>query len=437
MLLVFCNGCSNNVLEPIHSEKIKVKKEKDYRTLSLNKVEWIKDRVLVESCLKGNENSVSDLKRKLIKQAQSDAIESYHINMESAFYSEDVCKINQDETCKSFITSTIKTFSEGLIKESSYTFKTKNDISCIKFSALVELPPVSLTYERRDKIQISQITKDYSTAVTDPSILYLMGLKFSLNNNDSKAIFYLKKSLKYGNNKAALILSIIYDKLDDYRQALFYAKKAADLGNIKAAFYVGFLYQNTAEIRNYKKAYFWLQKAKKKNYNLATVSIAQLAINGYIDTDQIKALNDLIKVLESKETMETEVLARKTSLQILGRAYLEGIILKKDFKTALCYLKIAADDYNSAYAQSQLGKIYMLGMEGQKDYTQALYYLQKAVENGVIEAYNDLALMYCFGNGVKVNMPTCAKLTKYSIDKNYYPANKVWNYFKLWKYIEI
>ena len=83
---------------------------------------------------------------------------------------------------------------------------------------------------------------------------------------------------------------------------------------------------------------------------------------------------------------------------VLGMMYHEGKDVKKDFKEAARWWKMAADK-NDPSAQSHLGTLYVLGEGVKKDYGEAIKLYRRAADNGNSEALYNLGTMYANGQG--------------------------------------
>ncbi len=79
----------------------------------------------------------------------------------------------------------------------------------------------------------------------------------------------------------------------------------------------------------------------------------------------------------------------------VGRCYTNGWGVEKNLKQAEFYYQLASDQGHE-WATRNIG--YNAGQE--KDYTKAKEYYQKAADMGLACAYNDLGLLYEYGNGV-------------------------------------
>ena len=80
---------------------------------------------------------------------------------------------------------------------------------------------------------------------------------------------------------------------------------------------------------------------------------------------------------------------RIESYYILGKAYVEGHLVKKDIKKGMNYLSIAADQ-NSAEANFELGRLYKEGKGVRRNIKKANDYLESAASLGSEQAKNYL-----------------------------------------------
>ena len=89
----------------------------------------------------------------------------------------------------------------------------------------------------------------------------------------------------------------------------------------------------------------------------------------------------------------------------LGKIYLGGQGMPRDYEKAIVWLKKAADR-GDADAQSELGTL----LVAVQAYREAISWFQKAADQGQVSAQNSLAAMYENGQGVPQNYEQAALL---------------------------
>jgi TPR repeat protein len=83
----------------------------------------------------------------------------------------------------------------------------------------------------------------------------------------------------------------------------------------------------------------------------------------------------------------------------LGKIYLSGRGVPRDYKEAVKWLRKAAD-HGEADAQSDLGYMYAKGRGVRQDYKEAAKWFRKAADKGDVGAQSNLGVMYAIGQGV-------------------------------------
>jgi len=96
---------------------------------------------------------------------------------------------------------------------------------------------------------------------------------------------------------------------------------------------------------------------------------------------------------------------------ISGGMYFEGLGTRKNFPAAFKLLHQAAlNGKSSSTSQQIIGQAFLLGSGVPKNYKEALKWYALSAENGNSEAQNELGYMYFSGNGVKHDPEKAAKL---------------------------
>jgi TPR repeat protein len=84
----------------------------------------------------------------------------------------------------------------------------------------------------------------------------------------------------------------------------------------------------------------------------------------------------------------------KTAYYYLGLCYVRGKGIEINIQEAIKYFELSDRECNSAKAQFQLGIIYLEGIATEQNPILAKKYFMKSIDNGNIEAYNNLARYY-------------------------------------------
>jgi len=87
------------------------------------------------------------------------------------------------------------------------------------------------------------------------------------------------------------------------------------------------------------------------------------------------------------------------SQQVLAQSYLMGLGTIKNYKKALEWYSLAAENGN-AEAQNELGYMYFIGNGVAQDVEKGTEYFLQAAENGLAIAQHNMGIIYYTGNGV-------------------------------------
>lgn len=188
------------------------------------------------------------------------------------------------------------------------------------------------------------------------------------------AMYWAEKALE-GDEENPFALNILADVniLDDcvspnHEKGIQLLQKAADLGNIRAMRNLGLCYKNglAAEV-NYYLAEKWLQEAAKRGDAEAMDVLGDMYRFGNIKQDYAKAVQWYQKAVAEKNYV--------SSLHSLGTMYREGLHFPQDTEVAIDYFEKAAEQ-GMAEAMEDLTCLY----DEVEDYDKAAYWAQKALE---------------------------------------------------------
>lgn len=184
-------------------------------------------------------------------------------------------------------------------------------------------------------IQISS-KLDYPDAIHNMGLLYYYGM--GLEKSREKAYMFFQEALKKGYNEALNSLADFYMEIEDYKKAFYYSEKAADKG----------------------------------------------LSNGYLN---------------------------------LSKMYLEGLGVKKDYQKALYYAEKAADDeWSDGFIF--LCSIYLYGLGVEKDSKKAFNILKKGVSKGRDDLLSDVGYFIYYGVGTNPNKNEALKCFQKAADLN-------------------
>ena len=252
------------------------------------------------------------------------------------------------------------------------------------------------------------IAEGKTEAYCDLGNLYFNGQ--GVEQDYKKAFELYQKGAKAGNPWCMDNLGMCYfwghGVETDLQKAAFYNEKAAKAGVERAMFDTGLNYERGYGVaQNIEKALFWLEKAAAENYPTAFVELGDLYFVGeYVEKDLKKSFDYYKKGVDIGDAH---------SKLLLSTFYEEGLVVEKDLEKAKSLTQEAFDFYydqavteDEMDAQFRLGNFYfngepLIGID--QDFNQAVAWYEKAANNGLDHAQNNLGNMYAFGVGVGQN----------------------------------
>lgn len=313
-----------------------------------------------------------------------------------------------------------------------------------------------------------------------------------LDKNVQYAFQWYKKAAENDFPAAQYALSYLYKNgigcEEDMFKAYYWLEKAAD-NNFEDAYYVlgqSYLEGSFVEM-NHKKAFIYLSKGAEAGEENCLESLGDMYYWGFhVDKDIEKAFN-LYKKSMNKGNLklyykvgrlyedEGDIDRAKTyylighnsrdvrATQRLGTLYYKGIGVEKNIKTAIQYMKLAAEE-KSPYAIYVMG-VYYLGISREKgikyleeayeygssnaaevlisellidvfnekiiNYKKLLEYIDMAMKNDREEAIYYYGLVYAYGIGVEKNNEEAFKYLKMAAEKGSEKAMiKLGNWYK-------
>ena len=261
-----------------------------------------------------------------------------------------------------------------------------------------------------------------------------------------KAVFWWKRAADAGDIPSLLLIARFYEgqfgfrDLVDAKQALAFYAKAAAMGDVGAmAAYGSRLLSGDEKFRDEKKGREWLKKAlARKEYS------ACLALGDFEENIKKDLKAALAEYERGKDAGQIDCMLRVADFYLEGKGVdkdvdrgitvlrkaaeggnagasfkLAALVLgadKPDFLAGYGYL-LAAANGNLVEAQNELGLLYLSGKLGVADSAAGVAWLSQAAKNGFAQAQNNLATLYERGlGGVAVNIANAGQL--YSLAAN-------------------
>ena len=161
-----------------------------------------------------------------------------------------------------------------------------------------------------------------------------------------------------------------------------------------------------------KQAVLWLQRAAQQSNAEAALTLAMLYKTGQAKSpapDSITHLTDFALYLLNEKAKQGNALA----MAKLGQIYAEGILVKKDHKTALAWLTKAVAG-GDPQAKLVLGRMTIWGISPDYPEERALRYLQDAANANIPDAWLILGMAYSGAYGGTVNHPRAFNAFKHA-----------------------
>lgn len=258
------------------------------------------------------------------------------------------------------------------------------------------------------------IERDYSKAVTNLTIAanagflqsqYLLGTCYQYGKGAPKnltlAVKWLTDSAQNGDVDAQSQLADCYLNLGQPENAIHWLKEAAKQGNALAQRNLGLCYLNGKGVyQDLSKAVDNLKLAANQNDVCALAEMGELLFTGKgVKKDEFEA----VRMLRNALTPTTEFpQGHPKAYYLLGKAYMEGSGVNKNFKTAEEYLQKAVD-LGSKEANMELQDYYVKnGMEENPE--KAIRYIQTRAEAGDPVAQFNYGKCFLDGSGVKKDL---------------------------------
>ena len=269
--------------------------------------------------------------------------------------------------------------------------------------------------------------KGYVYAQTNIGWMYESGT--SVQKDEAEAVKLYRKAAEQDYPRAQTNLGWMYANgkgiEKDETEAVKWYCKAADQGDARGQVYLGEMYKRGRGVeKDYAKAVKWYQKATEQGNAFAQNKLGGMYEYGLgVPQNDAKALRlyllsaeqnykdgkkNFYRLESKKGLLLTKAKAGDAYYQaLLGAAYRRGYPLEKDYKKALKWLKLSADQ-NHPLGLYNLAIMYEHGHEVKKDkdqaktqFDQALPGMRALAKEGNVHGQANLGIMYDYGYGVK------------------------------------
>lgn len=214
-----------------------------------------------------------------------------------------------------------------------------------------------------------------------------------------KAFFHFKMAASLGHGIAKDYLADCYyngeGTLIDYVEAAKWYKEAADHNRIgRSAYNLAFMYKDGEGVeKNEDKAMKYLIIAAEENF----VQAQRIVSQEYIVGRYVKQDYELARMWMEKAAKQGDAQAQV----ILGQYYISGFGFDNDKKSFEWFMKAAEQGY--AEAERIIGGCYLNNLYVDTDLKKANYWYTKAVKHGDAKAEYELGVSYLDGRGVDKN----------------------------------
>ncbi len=341
-------------------------------------------------------------------------------------------------------------FGDDLYIQDGETGKTVNVSELIRnYKNLTEVSDLHYVYETyrdpssplHDPKKAAKVLERMS-AMGDVHSYVLKGVALFNEGKEKEALPYLKKGIEVNDSDANYYYGLYLNHQKDYKNALVYYEKASAQGEPSGSFNAFILYFQTDEVKDPKKAQYYLNQAFNQGHPKAAAFVLEgnllnpidhidedMAILG-LDWDVKHKRDRLLFKLEytyimtkMSDTHFFDLLRRlknddRIFHKLMAECYLFGIGTKADAPKALKHFKELTDhdpmvktlvkhlDVNDPLGSMikgsrstkaccyYAGKMFMYGSYGEVDIDRAVQYLEKGISKNYPATQNALAHIY-------------------------------------------
>ncbi len=322
--------------------------------------------------------------------------------------------------------------------------------------AVYRLSFILLASEKEEEREQARLALE-TAAKDDPAVAarilgeaYLRG-RLTPSADPDKALFWWKRAADAGDISSVLLIARFYEgqfgfpELQNSKEALANYAKAAGLGNAGAMAALGSrLLSGEEKTRDEKKGREWLKKAiDAKEFS------AYLALGDYEENVKKDLKAALAEYERGKDAGQIDCILRTADF------YIEGKGVEKDAARGLALLEKAAEagnpiasfrlavqsltrenpdllvgyghllkaaNGNLVEAQNELGLLYLSGKLASADSAAGLAWLTRAAQGGFAQAQNNLATLYERGAGVTQSLENAGQLYALAANQGHGPA---------------
>jgi TPR repeat protein len=322
--------------------------------------------------------------------------------------------------------------------------------------AVYRLSFILLASEKEEEREQARLALE-TAAKDDPAVAarilgeaYLRG-RLTPSADPDKALFWWKRAADAGDISSVLLIARFYEgqfgfpELQNSKEALANYGKAAGLGNAGAMAALGSrLLSGEEKVRDEKKGREWLKKAiDAKEFS------AYLALGDYEENVRKDLKAALAEYERGKDAGQIDCILRTADF------YIEGKGVEKDAARGLALLEKAAEagnpiasfrlavqsltrenpdllvgyghllkaaNGNLVEAQNELGLLYLSGKLASADSAAGLAWLTRAAQGGFAQAQNNLATLYERGAGVTQSLENAGQLYALAANQGHGPA---------------
>lgn len=254
----------------------------------------------------------------------------------------------------------------------------------------------------------------------DGDICHEIGKFYESNNNEKDidiAFRYYLKSIEKGNFNSEVRIGNINEKRGNFEEAIKWYKKSLGRNDSEGQYRLGLLLLPNLDVPM-KDILDYLIKSAEDGKNVDSQMLlgdiynnSKKYSNRQIERNMAKSFKYYLMAAEN---------GNKEAYRLMRRLYKEDkdeVIL--DTSVEFRYLKLNADNNNSAEEQYELGCIYEDDSITRKDIDKAIYYLEKASDQGHLESRIELALLLkrILKNKSKYDLKSIKSLKNYPNDK--------------------
>ena len=243
-----------------------------------------------------------------------------------------------------------------------------------------------------------------------------------VNIDNEKALKLLNEGLtglfdiaKNGNSKAQWVLGNLFISGSylprNNEQGKFWLKKSADANNAYGQYLYGASFMK-GEAKDYTSAFYWINEANKKKLPESYAVLAELYINGFGTSQDIKKAFEL--------NLEGAKLGDHRAMFKVAYCYGQGQGVEANQSEAFKWYKKLADCGNIG-AQNNIGSMYQIGAQNNigamyqngtgvtKDSSEAFKWYMKAAKGGNSLAECNVGRCYASGDGIEKDLTEAVK----------------------------